>query len=164
MKKLLSFSLILVTLFATSSMFAELRIGVVSMPKIMNEAPQLKSAQAAIKTEFESKKAQIQAESQRLVDLQNAYQRDFDALSDDQKRAKLEEINTKRRAFLEKENKMLNELNKKRNEKLLQFQETLMTQVRNIGKELGYDLIVGEGVLYASPTIDITDKVLARLR
>jgi len=145
MKKLLLITLLIATSLVTTNTFAEL-------------------AQASIKSEFDSKKAQMQAESQTLVDLQKNYQRDFDALSDDQKRAKLEEINTKRRAFVEKENKMLNELNKKRNDKLLEFQKTLMTQVNSIAQELGYDLIVGEGVLYASPTVDITDKVLARLR
>jgi Skp family chaperone for outer membrane proteins len=33
-----------------------------------------------------------------------------------------------------------------------------------LGKEQNYDLIVYEGIAFASPSIDLTDKVLDKLR
>jgi len=165
MKKLAIALILFCSLAAVgNTAFAEVRIGYVSVPRLLAEAPQAKAATAAIKSEQDSKRAQLQSQGQQLVDLQKQLQRDFDALSDDQKRSKLEEINTKRAALLEKENKLLGEYNKKRNEKLAELQKTLMTQVNNLAKELGYDMVFGEGVLYANPSLDITDKVLARLR
>jgi len=165
MKKL-AITLILFSSLAMvgNTAFAELRIGYVSVPRLLSEAPQAKAANTAIKNEQEAKRAQLQSQGQQLVDMRNKLQRDFDALSDDQKQAKIQEINTKRAALLEKENQLLSEYNKKRNEKLAELQKTLMSQVTGLAQEMGYDLIVGEGVLYAKPELDITEKVLARLR
>jgi outer membrane protein len=40
----------------------------------------------------------------------------------------------------------------------------IQSAISDIGKEQNYDLIVYEGVAYASSTIDLTDKVLEKLR
>jgi outer membrane protein len=33
-----------------------------------------------------------------------------------------------------------------------------------VAKEENYDMVVGEGVVYASKRVDITDKIVARLK
>jgi outer membrane protein len=40
----------------------------------------------------------------------------------------------------------------------------IQAAIEGIGKEQNYDLIVYEGIAFASPSIDLTDKVLDKLR
>lgn len=164
MKKLVSFIVLSILLGSSLAVAAEVRIAVVSFPRLLAEAPQAKTATQSIQNEYETKRTQLQAKQQELIDLQQQVARDFDAMSDDQKRTKSEEFRNKQREYSEKEKQLLQEFNQKRNEKLGELQKTLMTQVNALATEMGYDLILGEGVLYASAAMDVTDKVLARLR
>jgi len=164
MKKLVSFMLVSVMVASSFAVQAELRIAVVSFPRLLSEAPQAKSATQSIQNEYEAKRSQLQSKQQELIDLQKQVTRDFETMSEEQKRSKSEEFRSKQREFMEKEKQLLTEFNQKRNEKLGELQKTLMTQVNTLAQELGYDLILGEGVLYASPSIDVTEQVLARLR
>ena len=164
MKKIISIFLLSVLLSGSLSVAAEIKIAVVSFPRLLAEAPQAKTATQSIQNEYEAKRTQLQSKQQELIDLQQQVARDFDAMSDEQKRSKSEEFRNKQREYGEKEKQLLQEFNQKRNEKLGELQKTLMTQVNGLAQEMGYDLILGEGVLYASAGIDVTDKVLARLR
>ena len=56
------------------------------------------------------------------------------------------------------------DLNLRRNEEMNKLLAAVQQAIEGIGKEQNYDLIVYEGVAYASSTIDLTDKVLERLR
>ena len=52
----------------------------------------------------------------------------------------------------------------RRNEELGKLQKSLMEEVQSFARSQRYDLIVGEGVLFASDTIDVTSQVLAGLQ
>ena len=56
------------------------------------------------------------------------------------------------------------DLNLRRNEEMNKLLAAVQKAIEGIGKEQNFDLIVYEGVAYASSTIDMTDKVLERLR
>jgi outer membrane protein len=53
--------------------------------------------------------------------------------------------------------------NMRRNEELATLQRLVKKVIIDIAKQENYDLIVHEGTIYASSTIDITDKVLKKL-
>ena len=164
MKKLLSIAIISLMLTSSFAVQAETRIGVVNFQRLLAEAPQAKTVTQSIQNEYEAKRAQLKSKQQELIDLQTQVERDFAAMSDDQKRAKSEEFRNKQRDYAAQEKQILQEFNQKRNQKLGELQVTIMTQINGLATEMGYDIIVGEGVLFASANVDVTDKVLARLR
>jgi len=55
-------------------------------------------------------------------------------------------------------------LNIQRNGILSEIHDSVMQSVQNLAKEEGYDLIVGQGVMYASDAVNLTEKVLARMK
>ena len=55
------------------------------------------------------------------------------------------------------------DLNLRQNEELGNLQRTLLVQVQGYAKDQGYDLIVGDGVLFASTAVNITAEVLAAI-
>jgi outer membrane protein len=58
------------------------------------------------------------------------------------------------------QNEFREDLNLRRNEELGNLQRALLDEVQNYAKSAGYDLVVGDGVLYASTAVNITENVL----
>jgi outer membrane protein len=56
------------------------------------------------------------------------------------------------------------DFNLRRNEELGKFQKQVLDVINSVAKEDGFDLVVNDSAtLYASPQVDVTDKVLKRL-
>ena len=60
-------------------------------------------------------------------------------------------------------NEFQEDFNVRRNEELSKLQRDLLKEVQAYAKQKGYDLIVGDGVLYAAQSIDVTAQVLANV-
>ncbi|MCC6714130.1 MAG: OmpH family outer membrane protein, partial [Gammaproteobacteria bacterium] len=56
------------------------------------------------------------------------------------------------------------DVNLRRNEEFGKIQKEIVQSIQDVAKAEGYDLILGEGVIYASDKTDITNAVLERLR
>jgi outer membrane protein len=52
----------------------------------------------------------------------------------------------------------------RRSDEINKLQKDILNAINALAKEEGYDLVVGEGVVYANSRVDITDKILARLQ
>ena len=52
------------------------------------------------------------------------------------------------------------DFNLRRNEELGSLQRSLLQEVQTYAQSAGFDLIVGDGVLYASSAVNITELVL----
>ena len=52
------------------------------------------------------------------------------------------------------------DVNLRRNEELGELQRALLKEVQEYAQGAGFDLVVGDGVLYASSTVNITENVL----
>ena len=53
--------------------------------------------------------------------------------------------------------------NQRRNEELAVLQQVVRKAILDIAKQEKYDLVLHEGAVYASDSIDITEKVLKKL-
>ena len=58
------------------------------------------------------------------------------------------------------QNEFREDFNLRRNEELGNLQRALLQEVQAYAQTAGYDLIVGDGVLYASSAVNITEMVL----
>ena len=52
------------------------------------------------------------------------------------------------------------DLNLRQNEEYGQLQRAMLKEVQDFAQQQGYDLIVGDGVLYVNSAVNITDEVL----
>jgi len=87
------------------------------------------------------------------------------AVMSEEARSKLErELISKRRELKRGQDEFREDLNIRRNEELSKLQRYLYDAIVALAREESYDLIVSEGVVYASDRIDITDAVLERLK
>ncbi len=100
----------------------------------------------------------------QLKQIQDEMDRTGVTLSDSQRRAKEREFADLNRDFQRKQREFREDLNQRRNEELGQLVKVAEEVIRRIAQEQNLDLVLRrEATVYASPRIDITEKVIKAL-
>lgn len=167
MNKLLSVSLFAVFLSTTIVPIAvaqDIKIAAVNAIRILENSPQAEVAHGKIEKEFAPRERQLVEEQKRLKSLEDRMLKDG-AIMSESERANLErEILSMRRDLRRKQEEYREDLNFRRNEEFTQIQKSILQAIQNVAKEMGYDLVIGEGVIYASDKVDISDRVIEHLK
>lgn len=143
---------------------AEVKVGFVNTVKLMEEAPQAKAAISKMEAEFAPREKELVAMQKDIKAAEDKLSRDSAVLSDSE-RGKLErDLVSQKRDFKRSQDEFREDLNIRRNEELSKLQRRLYDAIVDLAKAENYDLIVSEGVVFASTRIDITDAVLTRLK
>ena len=141
----------------------ELKVGVVNLPRLLEEAPQAQEAMQKLQDEFAPRQREIVAHEKDVRDQAETLQRDVAIMAEDERRNAERNLRERQRELARRQNEYLEDLNLRRNEELASLQRSLLKEVREFASAANYDLILGEGVLYASGAVDITPQVLTRL-
>lgn len=143
---------------------AETKVGVVDTVKLMEEAPQAKSAQADIETEFAPREQELVKLQKSIRELEDKAARDGAVMSDKESSKLEREILAKRRELKRTQDEFRDDLNIRKNEVLSKLQRQMYDATVSLAKEKNYDVILGQGVVYSSKSVDITDMVLEKLK
>ena len=138
----------------------ELKIGVVNVPALMQSAPQAKVAMDALQEEFAPRQREIVAKQKELQELGEKVQRDVAVMGETERRNAEKELRDLDREVKRLQTEFQEDLNLRRNEELGNLQRSLLKEVQEYAQTAGFDLVVGDGVLYASTAVNITDNVL----
>lgn len=149
-------------LFAAGAAPAELRIGVVSIAQLLDEAPQAKSAMQHLQDEFAPRQREIVAQQQELRQKEEKLQKDAAVMAEAERHGLERDLRDGQRELSRRQNEYLEDLNLRRNEELARLQKSLLEEVQAYARSANFDLIVSDA-LYASDTIDITPQVLKGL-
>jgi len=156
-------ALLLTGVLFTQPAAAETKIGFVDTVKLMEAAPQAKSAQSKIESEFSPREKELVALQREIKQQEDKLSRDGAVMSDSE-RSKLErDILAKRRDLKRAQEEFRDDLNIRRNEVLAKLQKDMYEAVVALAKEEKYDLIFSQGVVYSSDRVDITESVLKKL-
>ena len=138
----------------------ELKIGVVSVPLLMDRAPQAKVAMEALEEEFQPRQREILAKQKEFEELTSKAQRDVAVMGETERRNVEKDLRDMQREVTRLQTEFREDLNLRRNEELGNLQRALLQEVQSYAQAAGFDLVVGDGVLYASSAVNITDLVL----
>ena len=147
--------------FASASM-AEAKIGFVNSDKVMREAAPAIRAQKRLEKEFEKRDQDLQKAARDLQAMQESLEKNAMTLSEADRKAKEREFNDQNRDFQRRQREFREDLNQRRNEELASVLDKANKAVKQIAESEKFDIIFQEAV-YASPRIDITDKVIKAL-
>ena len=150
-------------LLFTNVSYAELKVGVVNMPTILKETPQTEKALKRLEQEFSPRKKQLDTQLNEIKSLDEKLSRDAAIMSDSERGNLEKKILTKKRDFERAKEETSYDFNARRNEELGKLQRRIVEAIQAIAKEQNYDLILIDGVIYASDKIDITDQVKKKL-
>ncbi len=148
----------------TGPAMAESKVGVVNTVQLMEEAPQAKAAQSNIETEFAPREQELVSLQKSIRKLEDKLSRDGAVMSE-KERSKLErDILAKRRDLKRSQDEFRDDLNIRKNEVLSKLQRQMYEATVSLAKEKNYDVILGQGVVYSSKNVDVTDMVLEKLK
>jgi outer membrane protein len=152
-------------LFAPSA-FAQtqLKIAVVNVPRLLEEAPQAKAAMQAMQDEFAPRQREMAAQQKDLKAKEEKLQRDGAVMAENERRNAEKDLREGQRDLARKQNEYVEDLNVRRNEELGKLQRSLLQEVQTFARSSGYDLVVGDGVLFVNESLDITPQVLSALQ
>jgi len=163
--KKLVLSLFLITgLAATNVIAADLKIGVVSVERILSEAPQVESVNASMLERFGPQRDELQNLEKEINKMQENYKRNELVMTEDKLNDLKKEIITKVQTLKQKEATLTQEVNTVRNQELAVLQQQIRGVIDDIAKKGKYNLVLSEGVVYADKKHDITDQVLEKMK
>ena len=152
------------TLAATPAQAAGLRIAVVNYGELIQESPQAKAANAALRAEFAPKERSLQAEANELKAKEDALKKNEATMTQDQRDQAELDLRESYQDLSRKQSEIQDDVNTRRNELMSELQNTLVQVVQNYAKQQKYDLVLAEGVIYSDSTLDITPAILSALR
>jgi outer membrane protein len=117
----------------------------------------------ALQEEFAPRQREIVAQQKDLRTQQEKLQRDGAVMAENERRNLERDVRENERELSRKQSEYLEDLNLRRNEELGKLQRSLLQEVQTFARSGNYDLVVGDGVLFAKDSIDITAQVLAAL-
>ena len=155
-----SFAAMLLVLSCSFANAQEVKIGVVNIQQLMEQAPQSRVAMEALDEEFQPRQREIVARQTELQELNDKVQRDLAVMGETERRNAEKELRDLQREVTRLRNEFGEDLNLRRNEELGILQRSLLKEVQDYAQAAGYDLVVGDGVLFASSAVNITENVL----
>ncbi len=150
----------LISLSSGIAVAQELKIGVVNVPVLMERAPQAKVAMDELQEEFAPRQRVIVAKQAEFEELTEKVRRDFDVMGETERRNAEKDLRDLQREVTRLQTEFREDLNLRRNEELGKLQRSLLKEVQDYAETTNYDLVVGDGVLYASSAVNITELVL----
>ena len=138
----------------------ETKIGVVSLQAIVERAPQTKAVMEALREEFAPRERQIVAKQKEIEDLQAKVQKDLAVMGETERRNAEKNLRDLGREFERMRTEYQEDSNLRQNEEFGVLQRSVLKEVQDYAQAQGYDLIVGDGVLYVSSAANITEDVL----
>jgi len=162
-----SLLVIFATFFASSSLVAqsasaEMKVGFVSTERVLRESNPAKASQKKLEVEFAKREKEVQDLANKLRGMSEKLERDATVMVEADRAKRQREIADMERDLQRRQREFREDLNQRRNEELAQVVERANKAIRQIAEAEKYDIIFQEAV-FASPRIDITEKVLKSL-
>ena len=162
--------LILFTLFAVSITAGAQKFALIDMEYILKNIPAYERANEQLEQASRQWQSEVEKLGKEAKGLYDSYQASIKTLSDAQKSKKEEEIVAKEKSAAELRRKYFGpegELFKKREALMQPIQDEIYEAVKAISTQKGYAVVVdrasASSIIFASPSIDISNEVLAKL-
>jgi outer membrane protein len=149
---------------AAAQTVQDLRIGYVNPGRVSDEAPQADAARERLQREFAPRDEQIVAMQETLRALEDRLAEQRMTLDAEAEQELQREIVTRRRQIQRQQEAFREDFNMRRNEALGDLQQRILRVVESFAAEQGYDLVVSDGVVFASDAVNITDRIIERLQ
>jgi outer membrane protein len=143
---------------------AELKVGVVNAALVLEKSPQKAQALSRLEKEFSARSKSIETKHKALRTEQERLSKDRAILSADELKAKERKLLSDQRELKRLQDEYSEDLSIRRNEELRKLEKKIAETIVSLAEKEAYDLVVYQGVIYASDKVDLTDKVLEQLK
>lgn len=138
------------------------KIGYVNTQRIFRDAPTAVKAAKKIEAEFSRRDQELQGMAKQLQGMQQSLEKNAVTMTETDRRAKEKELNELSREFQRKQREFREDLNLRQNEENAAIIEKANKAIKQLAETEKFDLIV-QDVVWASPKLDITEKIIKAL-
>ncbi|WP_425394462.1 OmpH family outer membrane protein [Candidatus Accumulibacter aalborgensis] len=139
-----------------------LKIGYVNTQRLFRDAPAAVRAAKKIEQEFSKRDQDLQRLAKQVQGLQESLEKNGLTMNEPERRAKEKDLGEMSREFQRKQREFREDLNLRQNEENAAIIEKANKAIKQLAESEKYDLIV-QDVVWVSPKLDITDKVVKAL-
>lgn len=164
MRKILTLGLLLAAMLpAVALAQTEARIAFVDVGYLVDNSPQAQAASEQLQEKFGPAQQQLEEKQQEFQSLRDQLEKDSLVMSEGDREEHQQRLQQLGREIQRGEKSFRDALNNERNQALQGVREDVLTAVEAVAEDAGYDLVVGQGTVYASDSVDITSQVLERM-
>lgn len=146
-------------LFVTGVGASELKVGYVNTQRIFRDAPAAQKAAKKLESEFSKRDQDLQRMGKQLQSLQENLEKNAVTMAEGDRRTKEKEFGELSREFQRKQREFREDLNLRQNEENAAVIEKANRAIKQIAESEKYDLVL-QDVVWVSPKLDITDRVI----
>lgn len=148
----------------TTTSAAELKVGVVNAALVLDKSPQKAKALQRLEKEFSTRSKSIESKHKSLLQSQEKLQKDAAILSADERKQKERKLLAEQRELKRLQDEYSEDLSIRRNEELRKLEKEIANTIVDLAETENYDIVIYQGVIFASDAVDITEKVLSKLK
>ncbi len=161
MKKMLLAATTACCLLLGTAAFAELKIGVINVNEIFLKSPQIATAKAKFKKDFDVKEKALNEAQKNFQKAIEDFSKNSPTMKEDAKKAEQQKIVDQQKKLQEMQAKFQNEANAAQEDALKDFSKKMETAVAKVAKDKSLDLVVAKASLaYSKAELEITSDVL----
>lgn len=142
----------------------EIKIGVVDTERVLAESAPAVRALRKIEKEFLPRDQELKKMASQAKTLQDLLEKEGSSIAEDERRNKERDLATLNREYQRAQRQMREDLSLRQNDEVATLQLTATKVIQVIAETEKYDLILPlRDLVYRSPRIDITEKVIKAL-
>ena len=138
----------------------DIKVGFVDVSKVLDRSPQAEEARQRIQDEFAPIDEEIVRLQRELRNLEEQLARDGAVMASSERQRLEREVLSRSRNLRRDQEEFREDLNLRRNQELQKLQSQVVLAIRAMARSEDYDLVISDGVLFASERVDITGAVL----
>jgi outer membrane protein len=150
-------------LIAFNSFAEELKIGIVDVNKILKDAPQTLSANKKLEKEFSARTEKLKTKINALQADEKKFQKESLTMSDEQREKTEKNLQQTRIDIQRNERELREDMDLRKREEIGDLQEKINLTIDKIAADEKYDLILYNGIAFASSKVDMTDQIIKAL-
>ena len=154
--------LLLQLVIMSPNLVAQTKLGYVKVDEVIRKANIAKQAEDRLKKEFAPRDNELKKMGVKLKNLAGKFDKEQSVMTSADKQKVQREISSLEKEIQRKQRQAREDLTQRKNEELAAVVEKARAVIKKIAVEEKFDLIL-ENSVYASPNIDITQKVIKAL-
>jgi outer membrane protein len=143
---------------------ADFVIAVIDPTRIVEQSPQYEAARSELQQQVSDREQELVAQQSQLEELQKKLERGSALMSEAEVQLLQNDIRNRERKLKYAQAEFREDFALRQNELRTKLAQQVEEVVRELAKEEKIDLILSEGIVYFSERIDISDKVIERLK
>ncbi len=163
MNKKIAAILLSIFLLFPFTIYAEIKIGYVVVEKVLKDAPQTAASNKKLEKEFKSRTDDLQKKGKAIQNQEKDFKKNSVTMSDSERQKAQKKIQNAKIEVQRIERELREDIDIRRREEIGKLQQQINKSIEELAEDEKYDLILYQGVAYASKGIDITDDLIKAL-